>query len=91
MIRNIQIQIKEAFCDDCKKDLHTRDGWGYVQDGDEKHYCYDCAVKRGLLEPLEWINLHGCCLKWDHADYKDGVVTGYIRCGKGFRRYEWEV
>ena len=36
-----------------------------------------------------WV--HKTHLKWDHADYKDGVVTGYIRCGKGFRRYEWEV
>ena len=86
------IQIKEAFCDDCKKDLHTRDGCGYVPDGNEKHYCLDCAVKRGLLDPLEWINLHGCGgLKWDHADYKDNVVIGYVRCGKGFRRYKWEV
>ncbi len=91
MIRYIQIKIKEAFCDDCKTDLHTRDGWAFMPVGKEKHYCLDCAVKRGLMEPMEWINLHGFGLRWDHADYKDGVITGYVRCGKGFQRYEWEV
>lgn len=86
MIKKIQITVTAAFCDDCKRDLHSYDGWGYVDDEkNHKQYCYDCGLKNGTASALEWLNAHGIGI-YRKASYENGVITAYQKWGKGYRQ-----
>ena len=69
-MKYIEHIVREYLCDGCGEPLGNQDGHPYIQAG-ENNYCYDCALKRGLI---------------DHAVYQDGVISAYRKWGKGFRR-----
>lgn len=88
-MKTIIYEVTDYLCDDCETELHTTDGYPYVTDGDN-HYCGSCAVKRGLLKPIDWLAWHGMGI-YHHATYKDGVITAYQKWGRGYRKDEFEV
>ncbi len=61
MVKDIQITVSAAFCDECGEDLHSYNGYSYVMD-DGKDYCPDCAYKLKKITKKEWCNLHGIYL-----------------------------
>jgi hypothetical protein len=88
-LKTIVYEVTDYLCDDCETELHTTDGGPYVAVGDN-YYCGSCAVKRRLLEPMSWLAWHGMG-GYSRATYKDGVITAYQKCGKGYRKDEFEV
>ncbi len=77
------LKIIDFLCDDCETPLGHYMGFPYVEVGDYT-YCYDCALKRGLITPMAWFKASG--MEPDHATFKDGVVTGFWKWGRGFRK-----
>ena len=74
-MKYIEHIIKEYICDDCGELLGNQCGHPYFPDK-ENNYCPDCALKRKIIDAEEWLNLHGIGI-YDHAVYKDGVITAY--------------
>lgn len=83
MIKNVSVQ--DYFCDQCGIDTDTRDGNGCWHDSQGHDFCLDCAIEHGLIDPLDWLNLHGISLH-EKAEYKDGKVIGYRKWGRGFMK-----
>lgn len=88
-MKTITYEVTDYLCDDCEIDLNTENGGNYVFDG-ENYYCPTCAVKRGLLDPLDWCKYQGMGI-YHHATYKDGVITAYRKWGSGYRKNEIKV
>ena len=87
MIKTIQLTVKAVFCDECGEDLHSYDGWGYVKKG-LKHYCEECALKTGVLSPLDWVNKHNpTTRKYYAAEFQGKTILAYYKCKtkKGYR------
>jgi len=85
------IEIKDYFCDGCSIDTHSRDGFPVFHDSNSKQtFCPECALKRGIISPLDYLELHGIgiCSK---ASYQNKVITGYQRWGRGYRKYYFMV
>ena len=82
-------KVKEYLCDDCDAPLGNHEGAPYSKEGDN-NYCLDCALKRKLIDADEWLELHGIGI-YDHAIYKDGVITAYQKWGKSFRKDEVRI
>ena len=55
-----------------------------------KPYCLDCALKLGMLGPLDWLYSHGICI-YHHAEFHDGKIIAYQKWGRGYRKDELEV
>lgn len=61
MVKDIQITVSAAFCDECGEDLHSYEGWTYFHiDGND--YCPDCAYKLKKITKKEWCYSTGICL-----------------------------
>ena len=88
-MKYIEHIIKEYICDDCGELLGNQCGHPYFPDK-ENNYCPDCALKRKIIDAEEWLNLHGIGI-YDHAVYKDGVITAYQKWGKRFRKDEVRI
>lgn len=61
MIKDIKLTVSAVFCDECGDDVHSYDGWEYVED-EGKHYCVDCAYKLGKITKKRWLELNGICV-----------------------------
>lgn len=91
MYKKIQITYVAAFCDVCKEDLHSYDGWPYVE-ADGNQYCEECALKVGVLPPLEWVKRHNAIARdYYTAEMKNGEIYAYYKCKtkKGYRIDRW--
>ena len=80
--------FKKDLCKDCKEQLHIDQGYPYVtKSGD--YFCVKCGLKRGLVAPLEYLDITGLGI-YHHAtyDYDKGVIAAYRKCGRGFSRDE---
>lgn len=81
----------EFFCDSCGQDLkYNLCGNPFYQDEKGGDYCYNCALKQGLITPLEWLRFNfnmGC----HHATFENGQVIGFYKCGRGFRKVYYTV
>lgn len=91
MYTMIKLPVKAAFCDCCHKDLHSYEGWPYIDTG-EKQYCEACALKCGALSPLEYVNKHECTTRrYYEAEIKDGYIYAKYKCRtkKGYRTDKW--
>lgn len=86
----IYYEVEDYLCEDCETELHTQSGWPYAQDDDGNYYCLDCGLKRGLISPMYWLVSHGIGI-YHHATYKDGVITGFQKWGRGYRKDEIKV
>jgi hypothetical protein len=89
MIKKIQLTVNAVFCDRCGEDLHSYEGWGYVENEDgSKHYCEECALKVGALSPLDWVNKHNpTTRKYYAAELQGKMILAYYKCNtkKGYR------
>ena len=85
MIKRITYEVDDAFCDKCGEDLKSYLGYGYIADDDNQHhYCYDCALKLGIITAMDWLLGHGICI-YDKATYSSGVITAYRKWGRGYK------
>lgn len=92
MYVKIKLLMVAAFCDGCKKDLHSYDGWPYIDTGDHQ-YCEKCALKTGVITPLEYANSNSFIgREYYDAEMKDGVIYARYKCKtkKGYRTDTWE-
>lgn len=78
---------KERSCIDCSE--HIEDGEPFVN-FEREIFCTDCALKRGIMGPLEWLDIRGISI-YHHAEYHDGKITAYQKWGKGYRKDELEL
>lgn len=93
MIKKIQLTVKAAFCDECGKDLHSYDGWGFVNTGNNQ-YCEECGLKVGALKPLDWVNRYNPTVrKYYKAELIGNIIHAYYKCKtpKGYRVDKFEV
>ena len=88
-MKYIEHIVKEYLCDDCGELLGNQNGNPYFSN-DENNYCPDCALKRGIIDAEKWLTLHGIDI-YDHVIYKDGVIIGYQKWGKRFRKDEVRI
>lgn len=95
MIKKIQLTVDAAFCDECGEDLHSYEGWGYIDIRVEgKHYCEECALRIGVLDPLFWINKHNPTTReYYKAELVGHEIHAYYKCKtkKGYRVDKFEV
>lgn len=61
MIKDIQITVTTAFCDNCGEDLQIYNCFPYYE-VDDHQYCPDCAYKLGHISKKEWCKINGICL-----------------------------
>ena len=80
---------KIPICANCGKPVSEHEGDPY-QRFDMKDYCLDCALKLGMLGPMEWLHYHGFGI-YHHAEYHNGRITAYQKWGKGYRKDELEI
>ena len=93
MIKKIQLTVDAAFCDECGEDLHSYEGWGYVE-LEGKHYCEKCGLRVGALDPLEYVeNYNPTTRRYYKADLIGNVIHAYYKCKtkKGYRIDRFEV
>ena len=88
-MKYITHEVKEYLCECCETPLGNHIGWPYVKK-DENAYCYDCALKKGLVDALDWLDVHGIGI-YEKAYYKDGVITAFRKWGKAYRKDEVRV
>lgn len=85
----IEHKVIEYLCDECDEPLGNQDGNPYYSDADN-NYCPDCALKNRVIDADEWLHVHGISI-YDHAIYKDGVISAYQKWGKGYRKDEMRI
>lgn len=86
MRKPFEVTFFEYFCDSCGQKIGDDlcgDPSHHGKDGGE--YCSDCALKKGLIAPLTWLNLCGLAF-YDHATFENGHVIGFQKWGRGFRK-----
>ena len=76
-------------CENCGNSAKEQDGHPHVV-FDRKPYCLDCALKLGMLGPMEWLHYHGFEI-YHHAEYHNGKIIAYQKWGKGYRKDELEI
>ena len=76
--------MDRQICCQCGALTHEEEGWPYYED-DRRHYCLDCALKIGAVDPHTWLKLHGLGI-YHHAIYADGVITAFRRQGRGYAK-----
>lgn len=86
----IQVTDFEYFCDQCGEYIGTGDNVLVFHDSKENDFCVDCALKNGLIDAMAWLDLHGFGLA-HHATYEDGKVIAFLKCGRGFSKYEARI
>ena len=74
-------------CQSCGRATHEEDGFPYAVDDTGKHYCLDCGLRCGMVEPLNYLELHGFGI-FHHATYQDGIIYAFRKWGRGYRKYE---
>ena len=82
-------EIREYLCDGCNTPLGNHEGNPYYEHGND-NYCPDCALKKKIIDADEWLKIHGIGI-YDHAVYKDGVITAYQKWGKSYRKDEVRI
>lgn len=82
-------EVREFLCDECETPLGNHMGWPYIEHGEE-NYCHDCALKKGIIDADEWLSAHGITI-YDHAIYKNGVITAYQKWGRSYRKDEVRI
>lgn len=83
-MKYIEHIVHEHLCEVCETPLGDHEGAPCVEyNGD--YYCYDCALKRHIIDADDWLNAHGISI-YDHAIYKDGYIIAYQKWGKGYRK-----
>lgn len=81
-------EYHEHVCASCKNPTHEEDGFPYAIDDDTgKHYCLDCGLKLGMVEPMNYLELHGFGI-FHHATYQDGIIYAFRKWGRRYRKYE---
>ena len=81
-------EYHEHVCASCKTPTHEEDGFPYAIDDDTgKHYCLDCGLKLGMVEPMNYLELHGFGI-FHHATYQNGIIYAFRKWGRGYRKYE---
>ena len=86
-MKYIEHTIREYLCESCEKPLGNHEGHPYVID-DSGNYCFDCALRLGLIDVDEWLRHGSFALGADHATYSAGVVTLYWKRGRGYTKRE---
>ena len=85
------IPTEVVFCDRCKKDVQTYNGFPYIS-SDAHDYCCDCALILGVITPMEYVDeclfAFGSC---DKAEYLDGKLIMYRKMGRGYSKAIVEV
>lgn len=84
-MKYITHETREYLCECCEKPLGNHVGWPYVESGDD-NYCFDCALKLGIISADEWLKSNCWLGIYDHAAYKDGVITLFQKWGRGYRK-----
>lgn len=57
----------------------------HFNDGNSRRMCMDCALKKGLADPMLWLNANGIGI-YHHAEYHDGTIIAFQKWGRGFRK-----
>lgn len=75
-------------CPSCHTPTNEERGFPYgIDDKTGEHYCLDCGLKLGIVEPMDYLELHGFGI-FHHATYKNGIISAFRKWGKGYRKYE---
>ncbi len=77
----------KSICSSCGKQIRKPDGHPYCVDDCGNHYCLGCGLRLRLIDPLEYLKLHGIGI-FHHAVYEDGWIKAFRKWGKGYRMYE---
>jgi hypothetical protein len=59
------------------------EGHPHYNDHGKRILCSDCALKKGYIGPMTWLNEHGIHV-YDHAEYANGEITAFRKCGRGY-------
>jgi hypothetical protein len=80
-----QYSYTDYLCEDCETELHTKQGHPYAEK-DGNFYCYDCAVKRKIISPMEGVSV-GCDF-YNKAEYdaEHDVIIAYRKWGRGYMK-----
>ena len=82
----IEYAIEDYLCDDCGDELRTKEGFPYIKNGND-YFCFDCALKRGLISPMDWLNnAGGGC--FEKATFDGEKITAYKKWGRGYMKSE---
>lgn len=81
--------IKSKYiCSSCGNPTHEEIGYPHaVDDKTNNHYCLDCGMKVGIVEPLNYLELIGIRI-FHHATYQNNTIIAFRKWGRGYRRYE---
>ena len=77
-----KVVVTELLCDECETPLGDINGNPYWSDG-EKNYCKCCALKKGVLDPLDYAK-QIIPRAYQYAEYRNGCVFAYYKCGRGY-------
>jgi hypothetical protein len=83
-MKYIEHIVYEHLCEDCETPLGDHEGNPCVEHEDN-YYCYDCALKRRIIDADDWLRAHGIGI-YDHAIYKNGYIIAYQKWGRGYRK-----
>ncbi len=78
---------RKSICYACGMQTQEEYGHPYCVDDCGNHYCLDCGLKLGLIDPLKYLELHGIYIS-HHAVYEDGWIKAFRKWGKGYWMYE---
>lgn len=85
-MKKVEYVVDDFLCDDCGEELMIYKGSSHTKDGDN-YYCQTCALKRGLLSPMEWLNGAGFGY-FDKATFDGRRILAYKKWGKGYTKSE---
>ena len=79
---------KTYVCTDCNGLIHDSDP--HAVWNNSEHFCLNCALKRGIIGPLYWLDTCGIGI-YHHATYNNGTITGFQKWGRGYRKDEIKI
>ena len=79
---------KTYVCTDCNELIHDSDP--HAVWNNSEHFCLNCALKRGIIGPLYWLDTCGIGI-YHHATYNNGTITGFQKWGRGYRKDEIKI
>ncbi len=78
----------ECICPSCNRATHEEDGFPYgIDEKTGDHYCFDCGLKLGMVEPMDYLELRGFGI-FHRATYQNGIITAFQKWGRGYRKHE---
>ena len=85
--KDYEVTIRVHLCEDCEREVQNMEGNGDFEIDDKgDYYCYDCALKHGLIDANKWAERYAGFYRLHHATYQDGIVYIYEKWGKKFRK-----